>query len=350
MFYSQHLFDRLAARIVGQDLAIREMVRTLTVARSGIRTRPGPVASYLFLGPTGTGKTALAAAAARELYGDAGRLIHLPLASIENSAQLVEQLGFHIERVGALVSDESDGDEEGTVRRCEAVIVIEDLPEASGEVLSLIYHLLDTGRMELGGGDALVVGPAVFVFKCRHCSSHLDELNRQEPIGFSPTEDPDEEDELDQRIYDLARKTIETAYPAEFVGRLDRMVVFRRFRKEHLPGLLDRALDETVHAVRERGYAELEIEVDGDLRELLLAKAERRLHLGARPVWRNVRKYVAFPLADLAVSGSLGRCVKVTLGIRDGQPVATCTSRPAIGPPSNEVKLLPTHRGRKGAA
>jgi ATP-dependent Clp protease ATP-binding subunit ClpA len=349
MFYSQHLFERLSARIVGQDLAIREMVRTLTVARSGIRTRPGPVAAYLFLGPTGTGKTALAAAAARELYGDEGRLIHLPLAPIENSAQLVEQLGFHIERVGALVSSE-DANEMGTTRRCEAVIVIDDLAEASGEVLSLIYHLLDHGRMELGGGEALDVGPAVFVFKCRHSSSHLNELNRQGPIGFAASGDPDEDDELDQRIYETARKLIETAYPAEFVGRLDRMVVFRRFRKEHLPGLLDRALAETVSAVKMRGFESLEVHIDQDLRGLLLAKAERRLHLGARPMWRNVRKYVAFPLADLAVSGNLGRCVHVELGLRDGQPVATCTARAAIGPPSQDVKLLPTHRGRKGAA
>jgi ATP-dependent Clp protease ATP-binding subunit ClpA len=337
--YSQHLVRRFRHRIVGQDLAVREVVRSLTLARARVHVRSGPLATYLFLGPTGVGKSALAGVVAEELYGREDLVVPVHLASVQNGVGFIETLGFHVERFGGIhLEPDAHGRQ---IRYCQAVIVIADVHEASDEVISLICHTLDHGRIQLGGGDIFDFSRAMFVFECGIVGEHLDELTRTSPIGFHGTgPDDDENDEVDEKIYQLARRTIESAFSMEFVGRLDRVIVFRRLRPDHLPALMERSIARVVDAFRARGYDGLELTIEPELEEHLLEKAERRLHLGARPLMRNIRKYVVFPLADLVVSGALAPGVHVVLGIDEGDPIARFEEAPAL-PSSTGVRLIP---------
>jgi ATP-dependent Clp protease ATP-binding subunit ClpA len=342
--YSQHLVRRFRQRIIGQDLAVREVVRSLTVARARVQVRTGPLATYLFLGPTGVGKSALAGVVAEELYGREDLVVPVHLASVQNGVGFIETLGFHVERFGGI---HLEPDVHGRqIRYCQAVIVIADVHEASDEVISLICHTLDHGRIQLGGGDIFDFSRAMFVFECGIVGDHLDELNRAS-IGFHGGAAEDENDEVDEKIYQLASRTIESAFSTEFVGRLDRVIVFRRLRPEHLPALLERAVGEVVRAFRARGYDGIELSIEPELGEHLLAKAERRLHLGARPLMRNIRKYIVFPLADLVVSGALTPGVHVVLGIDDGNPIARF-EEPRCLPAAESVRLIPPPRGAFG--
>lgn len=314
---------------------MREVVRSLTLARARVKVRHRPLGTYLFLGPTGVGKSALAGVVAEELYGREELVVPVHLASVTNGVGFIETLGFHVERFGGI---HLEADEQGRqVRYCQAVVVIEDVHEASDEVVSIICHTLDQGRIQLGGGEIFDFSRAMFVFECGILGEHIDELNRG-AIGFHGTVAEDENDEVDEKIYELARKTIESAFSMEFVGRLDRVIVFRRLRPDHLPALLERSIAGVADAFRARGYTGLELSVEADLAAHLLHKAERRLHLGARPLVRNIRKYVVFPLADLVVSGALRPNVHVSLGFEDGDPVARLASHDAL--PAGEAMRL----------
>jgi len=125
------------------------------------------------------------------------------------------------------------------------------------------------------------------------------------------------------------------------------VVVFKRFRREHLPLLLDHACAQVVASLRSGGFSSVELSLEDSLREALLAKAERRIHLGARPLMRNVRKYILFPLADLTVSGALRDGVRVVLGIENGHSTARVEMTAAL-PASPPLQLLPgkTRGGR----
>jgi ATP-dependent Clp protease ATP-binding subunit ClpA len=118
------------------------------------------------------------------------------------------------------------------------------------------------------------------------------------------------------------------------------VIVFRRLHPDHLPALLEQSVRQVVAAFRERGYAGFELSIEPELTGHLLEKAARRLHLGARPLMRNIRKYVVFPLADLVVSGALAPGVHVVLGIEDGDPIARFERRPALSRPE-AVRLIP---------
>jgi len=161
--------------------------------------------------------------------------------------------------------------------------------------------------------------------------------------------DEDVNDEIDERIYTVARRCVESEFPPDFVGRLDRLIVFKRIQRKHLPALLDRALANVMASFYEKSNPGVEIAIDDALREFILKKAERRLHLGARPLMRNVRKYVTFPLADLAVSGALVSGCKLTLSIEDGRSVARFIYRHQIESEPEQMILLPTRPRRSTA-
>jgi len=337
MLYSKHLLERLSGGLVGQELAVREMVRSLTVARAQLTSRSGPLGAYMFLGPTGTGKTTLAAHVAQELYGRTDLVVPLSLAAAQNGPGLIEQMGFHVERCGGLVSTT---DAEGrTTRQCHAVIVIDDFLEATPEIRTVVYHLLDFGTVPLGAGDVFDLRRTLFIFECPSCTATLDEIH-QSKVGFQSASELEDEgnDEIDERIYQQARRMIEAEFPPQLVGRLDRMIVFKRLRAEHLPLVLDRCVQEIEDSFRAQ-VPNLELRLDEELRGYLLRKAERRLHLGARPLVRNLRKYVVFPLADLAISGALAAGMRVDLGVTAGRSVARLSPRLAIDPPENRPLL-----------
>lgn len=333
MLYSHRLLERLRNEIVGQDLALREMVRAITLARADLSVRHRPLGAYLFLGPTGTGKSALSSAVAKELFGREDLVIPVHLGSALGTVNLIESLGYHVERCGGLIT-ETDADGRN-VRYCQAVVVVDDLQDMSAEGMATICHILDDGLIQLGGGETFDFSRALFIFKSSLCADRIDELNRS-AIGFHHGADVDENDEIDDKIYEVARKCIETDMPAEFVGRLDRVVVFKRLKVDQLPVMLDRALARISDMLVGEGPP-VTITIQEDLRSLLLEKGKRRLHLGARPLMRNIRKYVQFPIADLAVSGAIQPGAHVTLGVEDGRSYASV--EPAEASPIRIVAL-----------
>jgi ATP-dependent Clp protease ATP-binding subunit ClpC len=338
MLFSEHLFEKLRRRVVGQDLAVREMVRAVVMARAGFSGRGRPLGAFLFLGPTGTGKTTLAAAVAEELYGRPDLLISIDLASVQGIANFVETLGLHIERCGGLVTEEESP--EVKARYCQAALDFHGFEELGSELLGVLNHILDSGKIQLGVSERLDFSRAIIFFNGRLCSDRIDELSRS-AIGFQGSASVEENDEIDEKIYSVARRCVEAELPAELVGRLDRVIVFKRLRPELLPRVLDYALAEVERDLGRRGYGEVSFSVSERLRETLIAKASRRIYLGARPLVRNVRKYVVFPLADLALSGALAPGGHVELGIEGGRSVARVRAAASIASPPEPV-LLPS--------
>jgi len=285
------LEEVLHARVVDQEEGVRAVAEAVRLARAGLSDPRRPSGSFLFLGPTGVGKTELAKALAEALFGDERALLRIDMSEYMERHTVARLIGAPPGYVGY---EEGGQLTEAVRRRPYQVILLDEIEKAHPEVMNVLLQLLDEGRLTDGHGRTVDFRHTLIVMTSNVGSEHF-----QTAASF---------EEAERGV----REALRQRFRPEFLGRLDEVVVFRPLGPDAVREIARRKLSALGERLKEQGIA---LEVTEEALELLVREGYD-YHYGARPLARAIRQRVESPLAKLIVEGQVakGDTVKVEAG------------------------------------
>jgi ATP-dependent Clp protease ATP-binding subunit ClpB len=274
--------DRLHERVVGQDEAVEAVANAVRRSRSGLSDPNRPIGSFIFLGPTGVGKTELARALAEFLFDDEQALVRLDMSEYQERHTVARMLGAPPGYVGY---DEGGQLTEAVRRRPYAVVLLDEIEKAHPDVFNVLLQLLDDGRLTDGKGRTVDFRNTVLIM-----TSNLGTQTIQEMAGR-------DFDEVRGRVLGVLREH----FRPEFLNRVDEIIVFRPLDREQLGRIVDIQLSRLEKRLAER---KISLRLTPAARELLAARGWDPAY-GARPLRRTIQKLVQDQLARRLLQGDI---------------------------------------------
>ncbi len=304
----RHLEEDLRKRVIGQDEAIAAMSRAIRRSRAGLKDPRRPIGSFLFLGPTGVGKTELAKALAAELFGGEDHLIRLDMSEYMEPHTVARLFGSPPGYVGY---DEGGQLTEQVRRRPYSVILLDEIEKAHPQVFNSLLQIMDDGRLTDGQGRTVDFKNTVVIMTSNAGSA---DLKRALRIGFSAKKAGDEErDEQHEAMRSKAMESLKQAFRPEFINRIDQIVVFHSLGKSELYRIVDLLLEQVRTRLSEQ---EIGLVVTDEARDVLLREGFDEEY-GARPLRRAIQTSVDDALADALLSGEIASGTTAVLTVRD---------------------------------
>lgn len=296
----------LGDAVVGQDPAIKAIARALRRSRAFLSDPKRPIGSFLFLGPTGVGKTHLAKMLAERVYGDEKALITLDMSEFQEKYSSSRLVGAPPGYVGY---DEGGQLTEKVRRRPYSVVLFDEFEKANADVMNMLLQILDDGRLTDGQGRVIDFRNTIVI-----CTANLgfDFAREGHALGFGAATAETSDDVLKEKLLGEAKRT----FRPELLNRFDETVVFRKLEKADLARILDLEL-----AKLQGRLADLHItlSLNAAAKEFLVEKGYDSA-LGARPLRRVVQDFVEDPLADLVLAGKARARLTGRLA-KDGQSI-----------------------------
>ena len=278
--------EHLKARIIGQDEAILAVSRAVKTARVGLKDPKRPIGSFMFLGPTGVGKTELAKALAEFMFGSEDNLIALDMTEYQKEDSLNRLIGAAPGYIGY----ESGGQLTDRVRHTPYTVVLFDESEkAHPRILDVLLQMMDEGRLTDGQGRVTAFADTVIILTSNLGAEYLVDLS------------------LGGQARELAMEMVKRHFRPEFLNRLDDIIMFNSLSPEALRKVLDLMLKKEMRLAEERG---VRLEIGDSAREWLLSKNDHP-EWGARPLRRIIQKFVREPLADFLLQNNPPAGVRV---------------------------------------
>ncbi len=305
-----HLEEELRKRVVGQDEAIVALAKAIRRARSGIKDTRRPIGSFLFLGPTGVGKTELAKALAEFMFGSEKALIRIDMSEYMERHSVSRLIGAPPGYVGY---EEGGQLTEAVKRRPYSVVLFDEIEKAHPEVFNVLLQVLEDGILTDGLGRRVSFRNTIVIMTSNIGIRRIKEARR---MGFDVG---DGEEELSfERVKELLLAEVKRTLPPEFINRLDEIIIFRPLAREDLIKIVDIMLEDLRRRLRER---KITIELTYRLKEFLVAEGYNPEY-GARPLRRVIRKHIEEPLSELIIAGEIreGDSVVVDLDEKTGKP------------------------------
>ncbi|HLQ29018.1 MAG TPA: AAA family ATPase [Ktedonobacteraceae bacterium] len=291
----RNLEDDLRKRVIGQDEAISAVARAIRRSRAGLKDPKRPIGSFLFLGPTGVGKTELAKALAAELFGGVDKLIRLDMSEYMEPHTVSRLFGSPPGYVG---HDEGGQLTEQVRRRPYSVILMDEVEKAHPEVFNALLQIMDDGRLTDGQGRTVDFKNTVVIMTSNAGSA---DLKRAVRIGFSTRRDEAMRDEQHEAMRSKAMEGLKRMFRPEFINRIDQIVVFHSLGKAELYSIVDLLLAQVRSRLSEQG---IDLVVSDQARDLLLREGFDEEY-GARPLRRAIQAYVDDTLADALMAGTI---------------------------------------------
>jgi len=304
-----HLEEDLSARVVGQAEAISAVARAIRRSRAGLKDPKRPIGSFLFLGPTGVGKTELARALASTLFGSQDAMIRLDMSEYMEPHTVSRLFGSPPGYVG---HDEGGQLTEAVRRRPYSVVLFDEVEKAHPEVFNSLLQIMDDGRLTDGQGRTVDFKNTLVIMTSNVGSAELRRVGR---MGFLTTRDGQGQDAAQQEIKSKALEGLKRAFRPEFLNRIDQVVVFGQLTRTDLRQIVDLLLGEVRHRLGEQGVA---LEVSDEAREFLITEGYDEEY-GARPLRRAIQNHVDDALADAILSSTLVTGQSARLGAADGK-------------------------------
>ncbi|GGC78307.1 ATPase AAA [Tersicoccus solisilvae] len=307
-----HLETDLHQRVIGQEDAVTAIARAVRRNRTGMGDADRPVGSFLFLGPTGVGKTELTKALAASLFGDESAMIRLDMSEFGERHTVSRLVGAPPGYVGY---DEAGQLTEKVRRNPYSVILLDEVEKAHPDVFNLLLQVLDDGRLTDGQGRTVDFRNTVVVMTSNVGSEFL--ASKGGALGFH-TGNADgfgSEEELRARVMGRLRETMRP----EFINRIDDIVLFRKLEKDQLRSIVGLQLGRTRARLSAQGIT---LTVEPDAVDWL-ADAGYEPEYGARPLRRTIQRHVDDAVADLLVAGSLHKGGTAVVGVADGALTVT---------------------------
>jgi ATP-dependent Clp protease ATP-binding subunit ClpC len=325
-----HLEDDLRARVVGQNEAINAVARAIRRSRAGLKDPQRPIGSFLFLGPTGVGKTELAKALAATMFGSEEAMIRIDMSEYQEGHTVSRLFGSPPGYVG---HDEGGQLTEAVRRRPYSVVLFDEIEKAHPEVFNALLQIMDDGRLTDGQGRTVDFKNTVVIMTSNVATAEM----KHASIGFITPRWGEAETIADAQEAQMRARAVEglkRAFKPEFLNRIDSIVVFRSLERAELTQIVDLLLGK----VRERLVEqEITLEFGDDLREFLMREGYDP-EFGARPLRRAIQTYVDDALADAILAGELQPGQTATLSVSDGAVRVTASGEARIQPEAQPVR------------
>ena len=291
-----HMEDRLHLRVIGQDEAIRAVSNAIRRARAGIQDPNRPLGSFIFLGPTGVGKTELARALAEFLFDDEKAMVRLDMSEYMEKHTVSRLIGAPPGYVGY---DEGGQLTEAVRRKSYCVVLLDEIEKAHPDVFNVLLQILDDGRLTDGHGRTVDFKNTVFIMTSNIGSQFIVDLK------------PGQEKQMKERVLD----SLKAQFKPEFLNRVDEVIIFQQLGRDQVKQIIDLQVNSLKKRLADR---HIDIELTDGARELLLDEGYDPAY-GARPMKRAIQRLVLDPLAVKVLEGEFkdGDTVKVDAG-RDG--------------------------------
>jgi ATP-dependent Clp protease ATP-binding subunit ClpC len=317
------LEEKLHERVVGQDEAVRAVAAAVRRSRAGLKEKHRPIATFLFLGPTGVGKTELAKALAWAVFGDEDALIRLDMSEYMERHTVSRLIGAPPGYVGY---EEGGQLTERVRRRPYSVILLDEIEKAHPDVHNILLQVFDDGRLTDGKGRTVDFSNTIII-ATSNLGSELIQRNLSAPPGQKLSYE-----ELKEKLMEILRRH----FRPEFLNRIDEIIVFHALTKEQIKDIVKLQLERVKRMARGQG---IELEFDESLVEHL-AEVGYRPEFGARELRRKIQTEVENPLAEALLSGEFSRGDQVR--VRYDTKTAQVVFEKVVAPtPSSEDKKAP---------
>jgi ATP-dependent Clp protease ATP-binding subunit ClpB len=292
-----HIEEKLRERVVGQEQAIGAVAEAVRRARAGLQDPRRPIGSFLFLGPTGVGKTELCKALAEFLFDDEQAMIRIDMSEYMEKHAVARLVGAPPGYVGY---EEGGTLTEAVRRRPYQVILFDEVEKAHSDVFNILLQVLDDGRLTDGQGHTVDFRNTIIVLTSNLGSEYLAALLEGQPSEAAR-----------EQVMEVVRR----AFRPEFLNRLDEIILFNRLGRNEMRRIVDIQLKGLQKLLDER---KITLKVD-DQAKIWLANTGYDPIYGARPLKRVIQKHLQNPLATMLLSGSIKDGDTVTVTVRDGQ-------------------------------
>jgi ATP-dependent Clp protease ATP-binding subunit ClpB len=310
--------DLLSQRVVGQKDAIKAVASALRRSRAGLSEEDKPLGSFMFLGPTGVGKTELARALAEFMFNDEKALIRVDMSEYRERHSTSRLIGSPPGYVGY----EEGGQLTEVVRhRPYSLILFDEIEKAHPEVFNVLLQVLDNGRLTDGKGKIVNFKNAVIILTSNVGSEYFKEMSR---IGFEHADEKNggELEQKNSKFKERVMESIKGVFRPEFLNRLDEIIIFNPLTSKEISKIVDIQLENAKKRLAKQGINAV---IDESLKKHL-AEVGFSSEYGARPVKRAIQKLVLDQLADAIIKGELKNAKKIKIGFNKARGVALSVS------------------------
>ena len=301
----RNLEKSLHERVIGQEEAVQAVAKAIKRGRVGLKDPNRPIGSFLFLGPTGVGKTELAKAISENLFGDENAIIRVDMSEYMESHSTSKMIGSPPGYVGF---DDAGGLTEKIRRKPYSVILFDEIEKAHPDVLNMLLQILDDGRLTDSHGRTVNFKNCVIIMTS-NIGARL--ITDKKALGFSAGE---EKTQADKKEYEETKKEViaevKKTFRPEFINRVDEIIVFHKLTEKELIQIVDIMLQKIKTRLLEK---DIKIEVDKSAKDLVIKKGTDT-NYGARPLRRAIQTIIEDKLAEEILDGNLkpGDTAKLT--------------------------------------
>ena len=292
----KNLEKTLHERVIGQNEAVEAVAKAIRRGRVGLKDPNRPIGSFLFLGPTGVGKTELSKALAETLFGNENAMIRIDMSEYMEPHSVSKLIGSPPGYVGF---DEGGQLTEKIRRKPYSVILLDEVEKAHPDVMNMLLQILDDGRLTDAQGRTVNFKNTVIIMTANIGARLITDKNI---LGFSNNNNKNEET---QKEYETIKKDVmgelKKQFRPEFINRIDEIIVFHKLNNEDIRKIMDIMLNQLISRLKEQ---EIDIEIDESVKKLLIEKGVD-IKYGARPLKRTIQNILEDKIAEAMLDGKI---------------------------------------------
>ena len=312
--------EALHGRVIGQEQAITAIARAVRRSRAGLKDPRRPIGSFVFLGPTGVGKTLLARALAQFMFGDEEALIQLDMSEYMEKFNVSRLVGAPPGYVGY---EEGGQLTERVRRRPYSVVLLDEIEKAHPDVFNILLQVLEDGRLTDSFGRKVDFRNTILIMTS-NIGAEL--LRKQGSLGFAPATGAVTFEKMKLQLLEEVKRT----FKPEFLNRIDDVIVFHQLSRDNLVRIVDIEIAMVQERLREQG---IRVDLDESAKEFLVEKGFDVVY-GARPLRRIIQRFLEDPLAEEVIARRIKQG-SVLRAVRKGEALEFAEQVPAEQPPAS---------------
>lgn len=299
--------DQLRARVVGQEDAVKAIANALRRARTGLSDEKRPFGSFMFLGPTGVGKTELAKALAELMFNDERALIRVDMSEYMERHSVSRLIGSPPGYVG---HEEGGKLTEAMRHRPYSLVLFDEIEKAHPDVFNILLQVLDNGRLTDSKGKSVNFRNSIIILTSNVGSEFFHEMSK---LGFETAHEEDVSGQQEELFKERVNVSLKETFRPEFLNRLDDIIVFNPLTQKEIGEIVEIQINEVLHRLAQRN---LNVTIDASVKKHI-AENGFDPDYGARPIKRLIQKTILDPLADKIIKGEFNNVKKIKISFKD---------------------------------